>query len=171
MTVQHLGSKSLGACMPSSLEAMAALQVQLPKIEAQIAGLIALQAKLSIQPPTLAASLDAALAIAASIEAAISLGMPGVDFQLAAVLELLAQLQIELASITAALAISVSLGAAGVHLYAYSGQAAQLGGEFQSELATGFPGGQPTDQTYAVMLATTLPATKIALEAVFQVSF
>lgn len=150
---------------------MAALQIQLPKIQAQIAGLIALQAQLSIQLPTIGASLQAALGIVASIEAAIAIGMPGASFQLLAVVELLAQLQIELGSITAALAISVSLGAAGVHLYAYTGEASQLGSAFQGELSGGFPGGQPDDLTYAVMLATTLPDTKIAIEAVFGVSF
>jgi hypothetical protein len=161
--VIYLGSKSVGGCMPSTLTAVGALEAQLPSLQAQVAGLIALQARLNLTPPSIGASLDAALELVAALQAAIAIGVSGPDFQLAAVLELLAKLQIELGSITAALAISVSLGASGVHLYAYTGEAAQLGSAFQSELASGFPGGQPDDEAYAIMLATTTPATKICL--------
>jgi hypothetical protein len=168
--VIYLGSKTIGSCIPSSLSMIAALEIQLPKIQAQIAGLIALQAQLNLTPPSIGVSLNAAIELVAALQAAITIGVPGAEFQLSAVLELLVQIQLELGSITAALALSASFGAGGVHLYAYDGEAAQLGGAFQSELATGFPGGQPDDQAYAIMLATTTPATKIALQAVFAVT-
>lgn len=172
MTVHHLGTLNLGEAAPTALAAQGALDatigVALPDIQAKLAGLLSV----NVLPPTLAASLNTALQLVANIQAAIVVGVPPVDFQLAALADLIGSLQGQLAALQSQVAFSaalgVTLGAAGIHMYGYTGEAGSLGNEFQGQLSGGFPGGQPTDDTYAVMLAATTPAARAALQGFFK---
>jgi hypothetical protein len=74
------------------------------------------------------------------------------------------------AALSQALTLVDALGVGGVHVYRFSGEAQDLGGEFSAELSGGFPGGAGTDATEALLIATTIPATWAALAQVFQVT-
>lgn len=160
MTITYLGSLSIGATVPA---AVAAVEAVLPNLEAQIAALAAFTA--TITPPSFQADLQLAGEIVANLQASIALGItpPTISAQLSIVAALLANLQAQLAII---LAIPFTTG--GVHAYHYNGPANGLGGEFTTQLAGGFPGGNPTDATNAILLATTIGATWTDMQVVFK---
>ena len=172
MTVKHVGSMTLGSALPTALAAQGAIDASiglvLPEIQAKLAGLLAV----NLIPPTIAASLTTALQLVANIQAAITVGAPAVDIQLAAVAQLIAELQAQIVSLQAQLAfsatLSATLGASGIHLYSYDGEAGELGSELQAELSGGFPGGQPSDATFAMLAAGTTPAAIAAIKAMFK---
>lgn len=162
MTVSYLGSLTVGAAMPG---AVAAIDATLPDLQARMAALA------SFAPSTgsFSANLSLANQIVASIQAAITAGIepPSIDAQLAAVAALIADLE---ASLSFALEIVEAFGVAGIHAYRYSGQAGNLGTEFQAELSGGFPGGTATDATNGILLATTVPAAFAALAKILKVT-
>lgn len=177
--IVSLGSLSLGQCVPLAVTAegaiTASVNVSLPQIQAQIAGLLQAQINLSVNPPTLAASLSTALQIVTSLEAAIAVGLPSVDFQVTAVAALLAKLQVTLGSLTAQLGISANLGlilgSPGVAAYAYSGTVGDLGPAVTTATAGGLPiGSGPGDACNAILLATETPATWSAMQQLFKTS-
>ena len=172
--ITYLGSLSIGAAVPGAAALAAAgqagINLALPDIQARLAALV----QFTPQPVDFQAQLILAQQIVASIEAAIALGLapPSIDAQLAIVAALVAELEAAIANVHAQLTIIVDiaalLGTAGVHAYAYSGRADDLGGEFAAELVGGFPGGGPTDSTNALLLATTSGATWTAMQGVFK---
>lgn len=160
--ITHVGELTLGAALPG---ASGAIQAALPDLQNRIAAMA------SFAPTTgsFAASLAAANATVQAIQSAISLGitLPDMDAQFALALAEIAALQ---AALGVALAFSEALLAGGVHVYHYHGESGDMGGEFATELSGGLPGGAPTDDTHAIVLATTSPAAWSAMSSVFQVT-
>lgn len=80
MSYSYLGSLTLGQCVPTALSAQGALDasigVSLPEIQAKITGMLALQASLTITPPSIVASLEAALDMLVELQASLALTMP-----------------------------------------------------------------------------------------------
>ncbi len=162
----YLGSATVGAWVPS-LDAT--IVATLPDLQAQLAGAIALAAQLTVSPPTIAASLTFATDMVAAINAQITAGIvfPSLSAQLSAISSLVATIT---ATVNLLLAFEAALGTAGVHGYAFSGQASALGPELTVATSGGFPGGGPTDNANALVLATTSPAAWAALSVVLQTS-
>lgn len=162
MTVTYLGSLTVGDAMPG---AVAAMDATVPDLQARMAAL----ATFAPSTGTFAANLQLANDIAASVQAAITAGItpPSASAQLAAVAALVAELE---ASLSFALEIVEAFGVAGIHAYRYTGQAGNLGTEFQAELSGGFPGGASSDATDGVLLATTVPAAFAALAKLLKVA-
>jgi len=171
MSAHYLGSLTLGGCLPTALTAAAELDatatIALPELSGKLAGLLNVQAALTIQPPTLNASLSAALKIVAELQASISLGLPGATLQLSALAAIIAEIEASLGSIQAAIALaaalSLQLGTAGVHAYSFTGRADELGPAVRSITIGGLPGGAPSDFAGAVLFAATAPAARVAL--------
>jgi hypothetical protein len=174
--ITYLGSLTLGALIPKGAEAgaaaVAAIELALPDLQARLAAL----ASFAPSPGNFAADIALAQGIVTSIEAAIAVGIspPSLDAQIAIVAALVAELEAALAAINAQLSIVTDflalLDTGGVFAYAFSGNANALGGEFATELASGFPGGGATDPTNALLFATTTPATWSAMSTVFKVT-
>ncbi len=99
------------------------------------------------------------------LAAAISLGVqvPTLSVQLAAIAAAVATLNVEVGIL---LSYQSALGAAGIHAYAFSGQANALGPAIPSS----FPGGAPTDAVNALLLVTDIPASWTALGVVLKTS-
>ncbi len=174
MTVSYLGSLTVGAAAPGGLALAAAgtagINGALPDIQARIAAL----ASFAPTPPNIAADIALAQKIIESLQAALTLGItpPNISAQIEIVAAQLLALKAAVAAIDAQLSIIANLSnvlsTAGLHAYAYSGQANQLGTQFTTELAGGFPGGTPTDPTNALVLATTLSGTWAAMAQFFK---
>lgn len=160
LAVQYLGGKTLGDAMP---EVNAALATFVIPINAQIAGIIAAQARIAITPPSLAGNLLLAQQLVAQIEAAIALGgaLPGIDFQVSALGALLVALQGELAAVAA---LTAALGV-GIHVFASEGDAASVapGGQVP-------PGALPNSPSGAITLMAITPAARATLGAFFGAS-
>lgn len=177
MTVDYVGSLSIGDAVPGAASAavagVAGINGALPDITARIAALLAF----TPTPVSFSAQLALAQQTVVSIQAAIAGGFspPDISAQIAAVAAELAALQASALAVQAQLAIVVAfqglLTSAGVHAYAYNGQAGNLGSEFSAELAGGLPGGSgPTEAINALVLATNIGATWAAMSSVFKVS-
>lgn len=175
MTVTLIGSLSLGAAMPGALgvavAAQAGINLALPDIEARLEALLSF----APQPVDFSVQLALAQSIVASIQASIAVGItpPSIDAQLAIVAALIAELEAAIVSVHAQLSIVLLfaglLGIGGVHLYRYSGQAQNLGTEFTTALATGFPDGSgPTAATEALLLGTTTAPVWAAIQQIFK---
>ncbi len=162
MPLTYLGSLSVGAIAPS---VGATIGVSLPVLQAQLDGLAAAVVQLTAAPPTIAASLTLAQALVTNITAAISLGVqvPTLSVQLAAIASAVATISAEVAIL---LSYQVALGSAGIHAYAFAGQANALGPAIPSS----FPGGGPTDAVNALLLVTAVPASWTALGVVLKTS-
>lgn len=176
MSVDYLGSLSIGDAVPAGLAAsvagVAGINLALPDIQARIDSLLAF----SPGAVDFAAQLALANQIVLGIQAAISGGLtpPSIAVQIAQIAALIAELLATVTAINVQLGIVVDfqalLGAAGVHGYAFDGDTDQLGPELTTELAGGVPGGGPTDHANAVVLVTTVPATWAAMAQVFKVT-
>jgi hypothetical protein len=160
MSLTYLGSLSLGAAVPLAATVDAAV---VPKLQAEVTGILTAQAAITLNPPSISASLSLAQALVADITAAIALGVtePSLSVQLAALAALLVAVQ---ADLTVALSLQTALLSAGVHAYAYSGPASGLG----PSLPDHFPGGLPGDAANALVLATTTPATWVSMQLLFR---
>lgn len=157
--INDLGELTLGQVVPGAEAAInVAVGVSLPTVQAQLAGALAAQAKLTISPPTLAGQLNALAAMTAAVQAAIMLGLPTVNLQLTGLATLIADLQVKLA----ALQINISFGQAGIYAYLYQGRADGLG-EFSSRI----PGGNPNNQVSGILVAASSPAAIGAMAQVF----
>lgn len=168
MGLTYLGSLTVGACVPAALVMNADLLV---RVQAELSAALALSVDLQFTPPSIALSLEFAIQLVASIQAQIALGieLPSISLQLSAAFALVASLQLQLDLL---LTFKVALGTAGVHAYAFEGQANQMGGEITAALAGGFPvpGATGTDHTNALVLATTVPAAWAALGQILKTS-
>lgn len=173
----HVGTLSLGACVPLALAANAALNASigavLPQLTAQIAGLIEMQAAMALTPPSLAGSLTTVQALLVNLEAAIALGLPGIDFQVLAIASALAKLQADIGALGASVSFGAEfaavLGAIGIDLYVFNGTVNRMGTELANGVAGGLPGGAaPTDGCTAVILAASTPESMAAISKFFQ---
>jgi hypothetical protein len=149
---------SIGTSIPG---AIAALNLAVPQLQAQIDALLA------FKPGAInfAADLQVAGQILTNINAGIAIGItpPSIQAQISMVLALLAPLQANLAAIAAFQAL---LGAS-VFAYGYDGATNQFGNEMNTELTHGFPGHSPTERTHALVLGTTTDAAYTAMAGVF----
>jgi hypothetical protein len=150
MTYTYLGELSLGACVPLALTAQALV---VPELAAKVAGLLKVQAALTITPPSIAGQL----ALAAKMVANLEVAPPGASLQLAGIAKLLAEIQ---ASLSAWVAIGVSLGTPGVFAYTYEGPANQL-------IPGGLPGNPPAVPCNAVIFIATDAGVWSGMQAVF----
>jgi len=159
MTLQYLGGLTTGAIVPSLGLALASA---LPRIEADIALQQALVAQLNLVPPTISGSLTLATEIVTAINASIALGVqvPSLAIQVNAALALIALLNAELG------ALGFDMSAAGIHAYAFDGRTDELGPALPASL----PGGLPSDHCTALVLATAIPASWVALGRLLKTS-
>lgn len=176
MTIQYLGSLSVGGTVPG---ASAAITAGIAGINSVLSDLLAKLAALQAfvpAPISFAVQLSLAQAMVVSVQAAITAGLPVPDLaaQIAIIAAAIADLIAQIGDITANLDIMLDLqaplAAAGVHAYAFDGPTNQLGGEVSGELSGGVPGGGPTDHANAIVLITTIGATWDAMSLVFKVT-
>lgn len=168
----YVGSLSPGQCVPMALLAQgrlsASIGLVLPELAARLEGMLAAQVNLTINPPTLAANLQAALALVAQLEASITLGLPSASIDLSVIVGLIAELQLSLGALQLdlqwALAFGLILGTPGIHLYAHEGAVGDV-------LPGGLPGGDgPSQPAVGVLLLATDSGAIAALRAMFRTS-
>lgn len=173
MTFELLGFKTIGQCVPLAVSATAGINasvaISLPEVQAKITGLLELQAQLTLNPPTLAASLKSLLQLVASFEAAIALGLPSASLDLSAVAVALAELNLIRGQLTAQLSLAAGfnllLGTPGVALYRYAGSLDPIAAQLEG--GNPFPGVAPSPLG-AFVVAQDFGATE-ALRQVFGV--
>lgn len=166
MTFAYVGEASLTGIAP--LVANATLPA-FSNLNSQLTAALALQASLSITPPTLAATIVATEKVLVNLQAAASAGLPNVSFNLSAVGGLIALLNVQIAYLRA---LQLVLSAGNVFLWTYDGAGNGFGPAFTSALATNWPsgsnptGGPPsTASGFFVTLGTLSPASWTALYA------
>jgi hypothetical protein len=173
VSLSYLGEFTIGGALPgaqaAAIAGAAGINAALPDILARLAALQAF----APMPVSFSAQLSLANQLVIGIGQSIALGIPepSIAAQIAAVLALVAELVAAVASINVQLSIVVDfqtlLAAAGVHVYAYAGDAGGLGGALSGALATGLPGGGGAAQHVdAFVLATSVGATASALRGV-----
>jgi hypothetical protein len=155
----YLGQYTVGGCIPASGALYAAIVAEL---QARLTAALALQAGLTLTPPTLVAQIEIVGQLLVALKAALELGLPGVDFQVSACAELIADLEARIA-----LLLGFPLGVAGVEAYIYDGDAGSFGPAVAGTVGTGLPNGRASDHVNALVLATSIPATWAALGEVF----
>lgn len=150
MTLAYQGKLEIGAICPIVVTGTADAAAQL---QANLTGALALEASLSITPPSVAEQITILTEFLAQLTAGVTLGVPSVSFNLAACTDLIASIN---ASIGVLVTLQGLLGTAGVFAYTYDGAADALGAALTTELATQWPDGTPsTDHANAVILGTT----------------
>lgn len=165
---QSLGTISLGAAIPllatAQLTGDTGISVSLGEVQAKLDAIVALAAKLTITPPSLAASLLAALDIVAGLEAAISAGYPDVSPDLTMLVAAIADLTAALGDLTASASfmasLAVTLGTGGIAVYSYSGEQEGIAAAAQQAI-TG------SGSTIGVLLLGTTDAANVALQGTF----
>lgn len=169
----EVGSLSLGAAVPmlglTGAQLSAAATLSLGEISGKIEGLVKIVAALTV-PQVPALAIAGAGAALLSLEATVT--APDPTLQLQAVTAALLELQASLADAQAQLAFAASLGdllsSPGIAMYTYSGTADSLGAEVSAHTAAGIAGGgAPGDQVNAILLATSVPSTRVAMAEVF----
>ena len=148
-----IGSLTVGACVPIAVTANAAL---LPQLQAQVDGLIAAAAQLSVTMPGIEATLAAVAALQAAVQAAFAL--PSATLTLEAIAAIQAQLE---ASLAAILAINASLGVPGVYAYTYTGSAGDI-------IPGGIPDGGTTAHVNGIILLASDAGAWTAMKACFE---
>jgi hypothetical protein len=175
MSLDYLGSLSLAVALPgadgAAVAGEAGINGALPDIEAR------LDAMADFAPVDVDFAADLSFANDTVSAITLAIGTPGITppslgDQITIMAGIVADLTAAVSAVNANLAIVTGfislLATAGVFGYAYAGPANGLGGALTTELASGFPGGSPTDSTHAIVLATTTPATWTAMQAVFK---
>jgi hypothetical protein len=134
--------------------AQGAVSLVLPGLQARLSGLVTLQARLAVTPPSVAASLDVLAKLTASLNAALSASPPVVSgaAQVAAVATAVAELQGSISALVSALAelapalelsaeIAALLVGGSFVFYAYEGTLGDLGPGLDAAIAEGKTGG------------------------------
>jgi hypothetical protein len=156
-----MGEVSVGACVPSIFAPIAAVTASL---QAKLAGLIALKARLTITPPSIDGNIKAALALLANLRLMLTLRLPGVDFQLAAIVALVESINLQLGIL---LGFGTLAATAGVLAATYEGDTKSFGSTVTGALGPGILGGNGFDEMYAVILAARAGVSIGALKGVF----
>lgn len=163
--ITRLGELSLASAVPLLATFQAAIGtatgLSLPMLQAQILGLGNVLAAISVAPPSLGATITAAIENVAQLQAAIS--GPTVTLQLPAITAKLAELAISLGALTAAAALSIPSGT--VTVYVFDGASGVIGGELQAEVNANLPGAPA--HANALILMTTSGADWAACGEVF----
>jgi hypothetical protein len=163
MSVTYVGSLTLGQALPSITGVLATAYTDLA---ARVAALQGFSPK--VIPPDF--NLKLAGDILAGVQLAIAAGItpPSISLQLGLVKALLLEVKLQLDGV---LKIQTAMGEPGIHVYAYTGRADALGGEFSTELAGGFPGGAGGgDLSSALVLGTNSGLAWNAMATVFKVT-
>lgn len=159
--ITALGELSLAAAVPLLATFRAALAsttaFAIPQLEAQLAGLTNVLSAITVAPPSLGATIEAAIANVVQLQAAIS--GPTVTLQMPAIVAKLGELALSLGTLTAAAALSIPSGT--VAAYVFDGARANLGAELQAAL------GSAPAHANALILVTSTPADWLACKAVF----
>jgi hypothetical protein len=168
-TATLLGSASVGTFMPTSLAgiaaAVAALELPLIDLQAQLTGALAAAANISIQPP----SID----LAAAIEGAIQL--PGISIDVSIMASLAASLNLKIGDLELALslllALKLAFGTAGVYAWLLEGKVVRMGPDLSAQLSGGIPGlGDPNAEGFGVVLLAQDGGAVAALKTLFAVA-
>jgi hypothetical protein len=163
--ITRLGELSLTDVVPilaTLREALAVAQgIGITNLSAQLSGLGQVLAAITVAPPNLGATIQAAAATVASLQA--SIGGPTVTLQVGAITSLLASLNFQLGQL-----IAIQIPDPNVSAYVYEGPSAALGGELQAAIDTSLPGVPAT--TYAIILATTSAPAWVLLGGAFKLS-
>lgn len=158
----YLAEMNLGALCPLCVTSTAGV---IAGLHAQLNGLVALAANLTLHPPSFTTSLTLAAQLTSTLNAAISLGLPGVSFQLAAVAKAVAALNANLSLLAS---LTASLGGAGAFVWSYSGTGAGLGPAITSALSGGWPDGTSSSTAAnALVLGTVTPAVWTTITSFF----
>lgn len=175
-----IGGGNLGLMVPllgtaqASISATAA--VGRPRVAGQLAGAARLGLALTVAAPTanVQAEADAAVEVATRIAARIAAGItaPSIGLRATANAALVAALAAELGALDLQLAFALGLGAlalnGGIAAYAYNGTPDSAGAAVHATLGGGLPGGGPTDNMKALILATSSIATWDAMGQVLK---
>jgi hypothetical protein len=163
MAITYCGEVTIGAALPG-IGVPFALAVG--DLQARVDACVAALAQISVGMPSLTAQISLAEDIIANLQAAIAVGItpPTVSAQIGIMTALITALEAQLA-----IMLAVPFGTAGVHIYAYAGTAGAFGADVTAALAAGFPGGTGAGQACnALVLATTIGATWVDMQAVFK---
>ena len=145
MALSYVGSLPFPLLCPS-----VQLSIGVPAISlnASLTGALALNASLSVSPPTIEVYLSALAELQTQLELGISLGVPSVSFGvtveagLAAALALVAQLELGFSLLVVLEGLLTA--SIGMYAYTYNDIASSFGAAVTSELATEWPDGAPT---------------------------
>lgn len=139
MALAYVADLSLLALCPS---VAASIGVPAIAFSASFSGNVALNASLSVSPPTAAIYLSELVDLQATLNLAIGFGAPSFSFSVSDVLSFQAQLELALSLlVTLEGLLSASIG---MYAFTYSGVANGMGAAITSELATSWPDGSPT---------------------------
>jgi hypothetical protein len=127
-------------------------------LSAQVAGAVALQASVTLSPPTLAARIEAAANLLASLQASIDL--PTVNVSVGIMGEVIVSLQAQLSLL---LQLQNIMLTAGVYVFTHHGLAPTFGGEMQAKIS---PIAPPQNMVHSVTFLATDPAVFEALGAI-----
>ncbi len=149
MALNYIGELNLGAITPLSVAAGASLTASL---SADVTALLALSVNLGLTPPSITLSIAALVELIASFNIAITASLPTIDFQASACAVAIASLT---ASLADPLAFQVSLGGAGIFLYAYDGITSGFGPSMTGALGRQWPDGTANNAaSNAIILGT-----------------
>lgn len=157
--ITRLGELTISDLIPALSAFRAALDVSLgfslPELQAKLAGLANILVSITLVPPSVGATLIAAIEMVAELQIQINAPRIGVDVD--AILALIAELNLTLGKLTLALQLSLNFPGAGLSLsaYAYTGRTDAIGNELQTDLLASLPFASPSATTYALIIATT----------------
>jgi hypothetical protein len=152
MSALLVGSLNAGLLCP---EVELSIGLAGAQLEANLTAALAIQASVSVTPPTLVAQLTAMLAVMTEIQAAlqagIALGLPGVSISVSAAATLVANAQLALGNLSILIAL---LGGPSMFVYSYSGGTVSTIG---SDLSAGItasppPGLLPSDPVRGLLV-------------------
>lgn len=163
--ITRLGDLSLAAAVPLLATFKAGIAAStafaLPELLAKLLGLGNILAAITVAPPSLGATITAAIANVAQLTAAI--GGPTVTLQLPAITALIAELTATLGTLTAAAALDIPSGV--VTAYVFDGASGVIGSELQTEVNATLPGAPA--HANALILMTTSSSDWTACAEVF----
>jgi hypothetical protein len=165
--ITQLGELSIAAAVPLlagfSAGLSAANAVAIPQLQGQLLGLNAVLGAITVAPPSLGATITAALGTVASLQAAV--GGPTVTLQPAAIAGQISALTASLNALIAS-AAALTIPSANASIYVFDGSSDDLGAELQSAINGSLPG--VGGHANALILATTSPSAWAALQLVFE---
>jgi hypothetical protein len=154
VTAALVGQVSVGQAVP----ALASIVGQaVGELSAKVAGAVALQLSVAFSPPTLAARIDAATKLLASLQATVEIGGPVVNVSANVMASVILSLEAQLAVLVQLQNILLT---AGVYVFTHHGLAPTFGGEMQAKISAIAP---PQNAVHSVTFLATDPAVFDAL--------
>jgi hypothetical protein len=157
-----VGELTFSAFMASTFTLLASL---FGEFNSRYKAMLSASARISVEPPTVAASVTLAAQIEASLKAGIQFGMPEVSAALVASVQARIAL---IASLIAQINAALSWGTDGFDVLKYVGAGNGMGAALTSELSGQWPDGvSATQPSNVIILAGTTPAASAALTSFF----